>query len=105
MHIGILNTIKHKESKINEILKLLTSYFIASTTFLNPFPFIFIHFHALFLNLFLLTLPLQDEGDEQEEQRLCPVPEDRQGQTEAHRYSHQTATQPHRTAPYLERAS
>lgn len=67
--------------------------------------FVYISFHFLFLHLFPLTLPLQDEGDEPEEQRLRSVQEDGQRQTETHRRSHQTATQPHRAAPHLERAS
>lgn len=53
------------------------------------------------LPVFLLRL--QDEGDEQEEQRLRPVQEDGPRQTETHRHRHQAATQPHRTAPHLER--
>uniref|UniRef100_A0A3B3I1F4 Exocyst complex component n=1 Tax=Oryzias latipes TaxID=8090 RepID=A0A3B3I1F4_ORYLA len=47
----------------------------------------------------------QDEGDEQEEQRLCPVQEDGPRQTETHRHHHQTATQPHHTTAGLKPAS
>uniref|UniRef100_A0A8C7Z546 Exocyst complex component n=1 Tax=Oryzias sinensis TaxID=183150 RepID=A0A8C7Z546_9TELE len=47
----------------------------------------------------------QDEGDEQEEQRLCPVQKDGPRQTETHRHHHQTATQPHHTTAGLKPAS
>lgn len=59
--------------------------------------------HILFISRIHLSNPPQDEGDEQEEQRLCPVQEDGQRQTETHRHRHQTATHPHRAAPCLVR--
>lgn len=48
------------------------------------------------------TLCVQDEGNEQEEQRLRTVQEDGPRPTETHRRRHQAATQPHRiAAPHL----